>query len=887
MKVIRDRILRDIKRKIDNLPDLPALLAPVLFVLSLAWFATMPANAQDAILGDGLALSVEEQDWLSRHPVLRIGVDNAWPPLEFVDDDGAYSGMAADFLSLIEERLGIELDIEKSKPWVEVVEAVKTGELDGYSLVVETPQRREYVDFTDSYLSFPYVIVTLDGEPFVDGAAGLAGRTVAVVKNYAIHDLLSRDHPGLDLYLTETVSSGLEAVITGRAYAFVGNLAVLTEVLRKEGITNLKVSGQTQYRSNLAMAFRKDKAPAVGIFNKALASITPAERDAIYARWVRVQFEEKLNTTTILKVVVVSVIILIAIVLWNRKLRREIQHRMETEKALQSAKSKTDTLLKAIEASQNGIGILDRDGKFIYLNDAHARIFGYDSASRLLGASWEVLYDEEDRLRIADEAFPVLKARGKWNGEHTARRCDGSAFHQEVWLTALPDGGLICVCQDIGERVKFVNELQAARRRAEQANLAKSKFLASMSHEIRTPMNGVLGMVSVLRAYNLTPEQQESVQVIKESSEALLDLLNNILDLSKIEAGKIDIELATFSVERLLEMTGALWATRADAKGLRFAVHNNTDQLDLVRSDGGRLRQVLFNLIDNAIKFTDEGEVSVQVDARSRDDGQVELRFEVRDSGIGLTAEQRENLFQPFTQADSTTTRKYGGTGLGLSISKQFVELMGGEMGLRSKPGEGSTFWFTIVGERGEATDKLDDLASEGCDTAPEAIEASRKQVLIVEDNHINQKVILSLLRPANCDLDIAENGKEAVEAVQRKHYDLVLMDVQMPLMDGPTATREIRSLPGAVADVPIVAITANAMKGDREKYLEAGMNDYVSKPIDRQALFAALERHANITTSADPGASAAKRKAADAAPVTGPEKALDEMLVGLRKMNG
>ena len=886
MTVIQDGILRQSLDISVSTPRFFARLAATLLVLCLGWSTTEPAKAQNSA-GGRIFLTTEEQTWLLRHPVIRIGVDNAWPPLEFVDRDGAYSGMAADYLALIEQRLGIELEIETNKAWVEVVEAVKKGDLDGFSLVVDTPQRREYVDFTDSYLSFPYVIVTLDDEPFVDGADGLVGKTVAVVKNYAIHDLLTRDHPALDLHLADTVSAGLETVITGRAYAFVGNLAVITEVLRKEGITNLKVSGQTRYRSNLAMAFRKGLAPAVAIFDKALSSITPEERDAIYARWVRVQFDKKLDTSTIVLVVLVSAFIVLAIILWNRRLQAEIQRRTEIEKALQSARSRTDTLLKAIESSQNGIAILDPEGKYIYLNDAHARIFGYDSASGLLGASWEILYSEEERRKVADQAFSVLASTGKWNGEHRARRRDGSEFDQEIWLTALAGGGLICVCQDISERVKFVNELQAARERAEQANVAKSKFLASMSHEIRTPMNGVLGMVSVLRGHDLTPEQQDSVQVIKDSSEALLDLLNNILDLSKIEAGKIDIELTTFSVERLLEMAGALWATRAEAKGLRFLVHNNTAHCDLIRSDGGRLRQVLFNLIDNAIKFTGSGDVVVQVDGRTRDDERIELRFTVRDSGIGLTAEQRSNLFRPFSQADSTTTRKYGGTGLGLSISKQLVELMGGEMGLDSAPDEGSTFWFTIVGERGETSDKRDDLFSDARPPSPDAPGASRLRILVAEDNHINQKVIKSLLRSLKGEIDIAENGLEAVQAVQRKDYDIVLMDVQMPEMDGPTATREIRALTGAVANIPIIAITANAMKGDREKYLAAGMNDYVSKPIDRGVLFAALQRHANISAPARQNAPAASPAAADSIVDDEAEKSLTGLIDGLREMRG
>lgn len=398
-------------------------------------------------------------------------------------------------------------------------------------------------------------------------------------------------------------------------------------------------------------------------------------------------------------------------------------------------------------------------------------------------------------------------------------------------------------------------QLRAAFDAAEDANRAKSEFLATMSHEIRTPMNGILGMAAVLTESSLTPQQQSNVAIIRDSGEALLGILNDILDLSKIESGGFTLDETDFLPKDLLRSATTLWSSQAAAKGLEFVTECGSDPAYMLNADVSRIRQILHNLISNAIKFTETGRIMVRFDhSESVESDRLTLRFAVIDTGIGLAHDQAERIFQPFVQGDGSTTRRFGGTGLGLAICRKLSMLLGGEIGVDSSPGAGSTFWFTVTARRGAAH-----AAATPTDTEPVGSSAPEKpettgtdmrpfdgaRILVVDDNPINQKLTGALLTPLAAEIDFADNGRQALEAVQAARYDIVLMDVQMPEMDGLEATQAIRELPDpAVARLPIIALTANAMRGDREKYIEAGMDDYLSKPISPDTLLATVTRY-------------------------------------------
>jgi PAS domain S-box-containing protein len=524
---------------------------------------------------------------------------------------------------------------------------------------------------------------------------------------------------------------------------------------------------------------------------------------------------------------------------------------------------RTAAFQKAIlNSSEYAIIATEPNGVITAFNAGAEHLLGYRAAEVVGKSTPEIIHDRDEVVKRAQTltgelGFPVepgfetfvTKARlGHPDAnEWTYIRKDGTRFPVLLSVTSICDNtgeitGFVGIAQDITERKLGEDSLRLAKKQAEEANLAKSQFLASMSHELRTPLNGVIGMTELLRNTSLDQRQREFVEACHSSGTALLNLINDILDFSKIEAGKLELDEHEFDLGLLVKEIVESMTFPARQKGLQLSVSVTPLEGRRILGDSVRLRQILINLVGNAIKFTERGKVNVNVEPAGADSAKDIIRFAVSDTGIGIRPDRIDRLFESFCQADSSTTRKYGGTGLGLAICKSLVELMHGRIGVQSEPGHGSTFWFEIPVQplQNERPPSSERPQSEEAPTAPRSACLPGRRVLLAEDNHVNQMYAREILRHAGIECRTVENGYEVLSALESDPVDLILMDCQMPGMDGFETTRRLREMERngrRAGHTPIVALTSNAIKGDREQCLAAGMDDYISKPFEPDKL--------------------------------------------------
>ncbi len=835
-------------------PEFASILTKTLATITLEehlvirkkWLGVDDQNNRE--LFQYIQLSPDEQAWLEEHQQIRLGIDRAWPPYEYIDKLGKHQGMSADIMRRFSQQLGYTMAPVEELSWEEVLDGIRQRELDIIPLLIPSAERAKFMLFTKPYLKFPFVIFNRDDASLITGLEDLNNKRVALEKGYVSIEYLRRDYPEIHIIELETTLEALRAVSLGKADAYVGNLVVGSYQIGKEGLVNLKVAAPTPYTKSLAIGVRKDWPELVSILNKAINHFTDSDKAAIRHKWLTIRYEQGINYHLVWK---------------------------------------------------------------------------------------------------------ILAGSG------------GALFLAFLWIMQI-------------QRSK--RALAAARDEAEKANKFKSEFLANMSHEIRTPMNAIMGLTHLALQTRLTPKQHDYLGKVHKSSQDLLGVINDILDFSKIEAGKMNVESISFQLDDVLENLAGLVSLKAEKKGLEVLFDSDRNVPRTLLGDPLRLGQILTNLTDNAIKFTEQGEVVLTVQVEEEKEEQVFLRFSVADTGIGLSSAQQKRLFRAFSQADGSTTRRYGGTGLGLTICQQLVHLMEGEIRVQSSLGKGSVFSFSalfgkppvlsslqpspdlrgirilVVDDNEMARDVLRDAlesftfqvttVTSGQEALDElqkppskdrqpyqlvlmdwkmdgmnGIEASKRihqldcpqiptiimvtaygreeviqqaeqigldgflikpvnrsllfdtimaalagkgmvpdsdrlptmspvaktvpqlhgnRVLVAEDNEINRQVLRELLEQTGLQVTEAVNGREAVQCVEEQDFEAILMDIQMPEMDGFEASSLIRA---ENPDIPIIAITAHAMVEEKEKCLASGMNDHVSKPIDPEKLFTTLEK--------------------------------------------
>ncbi len=795
-----------------------------------------------------IPFSAKESEWLAQHGTVTYCVDPNWMPYERINEEGVYEGMIADFIQLVSNRLDIPFRLHPTVSWPHSLEALNGGDCDVITAATSTGPRREWLDFTRPHLESPLVIAVRSEELFVENLAAIRDKTVGVVKGYAHIDLIHERYSNLKITEVENVVDGLRRVETGELFGFVDTVATISYAMRQEDILGLKIGGRFDISIGLSMALQKGKTPhLLSILDKAVDSFSEKEKQELSAKWYAVIYERGIDYSLLWQVMAIGGGVILIFLFWNRKLaslnRKVVLHEDELLKATEELVRSKHILETIIEIVDHGILMSDGNGRVAAFNSNVARML--ELPIELLGSKcdWhEITRYQAEQGEFDDDGtksiqyWSDIRTNAKDPFIYTRQRPNGVEL--EVWNTPIPGGGWLQTFSDITKRKQAEVALTQSKDEAELANRTKSEFLANMSHEIRTPLNAILGLTNLSLDTRITDKQRGYLEKTDQSAKSLLGVINDILDLSKIEAGKLDIDHIPFDLHEVIEHIHGISAHEALRKGLEFNIKVDDTVPQFLIGDPNRLLQILTNLTGNALKFTEEGCVDIEVHALENSEVSTRLAFCVRDTGIGISPQDQKKLFEKFSQVDASITRRFGGSGLGLAICRRLANLMGGEIDVDSETGEGSTFTVSLPFDLAKAEDIETKTTTLPVDM-DEYLRGSR--VLLVEDTVINQGILSEVMEKWGVVVEVVDNGQAAIEcinSVEDGTFDIILMDVQMPIMDGYEATRRIRE---RHKDLPIIAITAHAMDEHRKACLEAGMNDHLAKPIESGTLLSML----------------------------------------------
>lgn len=786
-----------------------------------------------------LGLTADEEEWLKTHKSIRVmGGQGTWPPFYLMKNNKP-AGLAIDYVTTILEGLGLEIELIPMS-WADSLSEIgEHGTIDLLPTISYSEKRDKIVLFTDHYLTFPYVVFNRKGADFTSSLEDLHGKIVAVEHGFLAAELLQRDDPEIQLLHVESTQEALEAVSLGQADGYIGNLAVGSYIIEDQGLTNVKIACPTRYKSNSqSIGVRKDWPELVSIINKYLSAMSDEQHSEIRKKAFAIRYEHGINRAYVTKVVLrslaVFLIVVFAVLYWNRKLAKEIRER----KRIQAELGK---LSRVVEQSPIAVHISNREGIIEYANPFFSNVTGYDP-DEVVGKKFGFLLSAKNPKYLLETFWETVNRGEIWKGEMINTIKSGEELWESVSVSPIfsPGGEIthfVTVKEDITERRRMMQEILEAKEIAESATRAKSDFLANMSHEIRTPMNAVMGMTHLALQTKLSRRQREYLGKIEKSAKSLLHVINDVLDFSKIEAGKLEIEATEFELDTLIDSIANILSVQVEEKGLELLFHVKPDVPSSLIGGALRINQILLNLIGNAIKFTQKGEIIVSINVLHQNEEKVDLKFAVQDTGIGLSINQQQKLFTSFSQADTSTTRRFGGTGLGLAISKNLVEIMGGEIGVQSELNHGSTFWFTLqLGKHEQEKSTQQKLLADDFRDMP---------VLVADDSKTSRDILEELLTSIGCKPDCVPSGHDALgklnDPPDGEPYELVLMDCWMPEMDGLETIRRIRE-DHTLATLPaIIMVTAYGREEIMEQAEQVGVSGYLLKPVNQSLLFNCL----------------------------------------------
>lgn len=679
----------------------------------------------------------DEINWIKNNPKIKISGDFFWPPYSFYDENGNYIGIVPDIVNEVFKDSGLDLEYVKTNSWADTINLIKDKKINLIDSISYSASRSEYLNFSNKYIGAEIVIISNNKETnYINSFNNITNKKIATVKGYSIIEDIKRDFPQIkNIKEYDNALEGLKELSNSQIDYFILDIPSFEFYSKKHGLSNLKIVGPTGYNYGYGFGVKKDDVLLVSILNKLLENIPTEKKDEIYRKWIKIDYEQKIDYELIWNILTISIIILAIIFYWNRTLKEEI--------------AKKEKIQKELEKERNHIQALNE-------------------------------------------------------------------------------------------------ELKKAKDVAENISKQKSEFLANMSHEIRTPMNSVIGFTEILEKEITNPVHKEYLNTIKKGGNALLRIINDILDLSKIEAGKLEIRNESLNPTNLFLEIESIFHSKIISKNIAFIVDIDKTIPKYIIIDGVRIRQVLFNLIGNAIKFTQKGHVKLKVENVYKDNikSKIDLIFSVEDTGIGIDEKNLETIFNAFEQQENHDVAKYGGTGLGLAICTKLIKMMNGEIKVESQKNKGST--FTVIFRDIPVSSMEDEVVTSKLKASNIMFE--KAVILVVDDVLENRKLVQASLKDYDIDLIMAENGKEAIELLKNVNVNLILMDLRMPVMDGYEAATILKN-DERLKNIPLIALTASVMGKDLEKVSKYGFDGYLRKPVILDDLIEELAKYLKYQT--------------------------------------